>query len=122
MMEIRRSNERGIADHGWLRSFHTFSFAGYHDPKHMGFGPLRVLNDDTVAPGQGFGMHGHQDMEILTYVLSGEFEFTIGDETKIVRAGDSMYKRSGVVHGCRCLKSGVLLDTFTPQRADYLPK
>ena len=64
-------------------------------------------------------MHSHPH-EQLTYVLSGEFEFTIGGETQVVRAGDSMYKRSGVMHGCRCLKSGVLLDTFTPQRADYL--
>ena len=66
-------------------------------------------------------LHSHPH-EQLTYVLAGEFEFTIGDETKIVRAGDTLYKKSGVLHGCRCLKSGVLLDTFTPQRADYLQK
>jgi quercetin dioxygenase-like cupin family protein len=66
-------------------------------------------------------LHSHPH-EQLTYVLSGEFEFTIGDETRVVRAGDTMYKRSGVLHGCRCLKPGVLLDTFTPQREDYLPK
>jgi quercetin dioxygenase-like cupin family protein len=75
-----------------------------------------AFEEGAVGP-----LHSHPH-EQLTYVLSGEFEFTIGDETKVVRAGDTMYKRSGVMHGCRCLKRGVLLDTFTPQRADYLPK
>ena len=135
MFEIRRSVERGHANHGWLNAKHSFSFADYHDPAHMGFRALRVINEDVIAPAQGFGTHPHRDMEIITYILDGELfhKDSIGNG-RTIKTGEvqGMSAGTGITHSefnasevkpCHLLQIWIIPHTknVTPSYSEWLP-
>lgn len=110
MRKIRKAEDRGHADYGWLDTHYSFSFANYYDPEHMGYRALRVINDDVVSPGEGFGTHPHRDMEIITYVLSGQLEHKDSmNNGRVIRAGEFQYMAAG---------TGIQHSEFNPSSTD----